>query len=308
MSVSSDTLFWKLCTTGGAFTVDEENWIGMSIVYGARRTPITIPYASRGAVRMRSAIRASRESGSIFSKPLLLQRKTASALFPADAAVRNRYRIGFVGLSEPVRSGPSRQRHASDAVVLAVRLPAAGHLPALQLDGELEHAALEDLVTDEDRLRDESRRRIERLLQHRVDARSGRTRRDVHVGKDVRPEGLVIDAERFEHRGLVHGVLHYELHPDGDASLEETRRLDGPVHLTAAPVALPPETAPGDGREVEVARRVEDAVVAGVQGEQSRTADAAHSPEVDRQEDRRRVLASVGRVDRGDELNDGDFA
>ena len=104
----------------------------------------------------------------------------------------------------------------------------------------------------------------------------------------------------------MHSVLRNEDHPDGDAALEEAGRLDGAVHLAPATVPLPPETAPGDGREVEVARWVEDSDVR----RRHRPADAhaADAPEVDRQEDRCRVLRAVVRVDERDELHDRKLA
>src|SRR5208282_5111970 len=54
--------------------------------------------------------------------------------------------------------------HHRGVPLLAVRLPAARHLPALDLDADLDDAALENLAVDVDLLRNEERRRVERLL------------------------------------------------------------------------------------------------------------------------------------------------
>ena len=129
---------------------------------------------------------------------------------------------------------------------------------------------------------------------------------DVHVRHDVGSERLVVDRHRLDHLRLVHSVLRDEDHPDGDAALEEARALDRSVHLPAAAVALPPEATPGDRREVEVPRRVEDADVEARRA--GAGADAADPPEVDGQEDRRGVLRTVLCVDQSDELDDRQLA
>ena len=85
----------------------------------------------------------------------------------------------------------------------------------------------------------------------------------IFVRKNVVSERLVVDGRRLDHERLMYGVLHDEEHADRDAALEEARALDRTVHLSAAAVPLPPETTPGDRREIVIARRVEDADVGG---------------------------------------------
>src|ERR1700684_1133163 len=127
----------------------------MSATNGTRGTPATIPYAIRGAYKAKLRTSWSLGCMSFLQKSAYLKKKTG------DATSRHVARFNYA----PCDLGRVALHHVR-VPVRAVRLPAARHLPALDLDAELEDAALEDLAVEVDDRRGVARRRVESLLPH----------------------------------------------------------------------------------------------------------------------------------------------